>query len=60
MKLVIIRMGIKRKPYFENPQQLKNDQQYVESVKYEVGHCLGVFQYITLGKILAKEAEEFE
>lgn len=56
--LVIIRLGMKRKPDFEIPKHLKNDKQYVESVKFEVGHCLGVFQYITLGKILAAEADE--
>ncbi len=56
--LLIVRLGMKRKPDFEIPEHLKNEQEYVSSVKYKVGHCLGVFQYITLGKILAAEAEE--
>jgi CubicO group peptidase (beta-lactamase class C family) len=50
--LMVIRLGTQRKPDFEIPQHLKNDKQYVQSVKHEVGHCLGLFQYITLGKII--------
>ncbi|MDB3906277.1 beta-lactamase family protein [Crocinitomicaceae bacterium] len=53
--LMIIRLGMKRKDDFVIPEHLKDDKEYVESVKYQVGHCLGLFQYITLGKILASE-----
>ncbi|XOV66736.1 MAG: serine hydrolase domain-containing protein [Fluviicola sp.] len=53
--LMIIRLGMKRKDDFVIPEHLQNDKEYVEGVKYEVGHCLGLFQYITLGKILASE-----
>ena len=56
--LMIIRLGMERKDEFLIPEHLKNDHEYVESVKHEVGHCLGLFQYITLGKMLATEANE--
>jgi CubicO group peptidase (beta-lactamase class C family) len=56
--LLIVRLGLKRKDDFTIPKHLENDASYVESVKYQVGHCLGLFQYITLGKILAAEATE--
>ncbi|PWL24531.1 MAG: serine hydrolase [Fluviicola sp. XM-24bin1] len=53
--LMIIRLGMKRKDDFVIPEHLKDDEEYVNGVKYQVGHCLGLFQYITLGKILASE-----
>lgn len=56
--LIIIRLGMKRKPDFVIPDHLKNDAQYSESVKFDVGHCLGLFQYIKLGKIIAAQSEE--
>ncbi|GAB5416711.1 MAG: serine hydrolase [Crocinitomicaceae bacterium] len=54
--LLIIRLGLKRKDDFVIPDHLKNDEEYVNGVKYEVGHCLGLFQYITVGKVLAAES----
>jgi CubicO group peptidase (beta-lactamase class C family) len=54
--LMIIRLGMKRKDDFEIPEHLKNDKEYVESVKHKVGHCLGLFQYITVGKVLAAKS----
>jgi len=57
-QLIIIRLGMKRKDNFTIPEHLKNDQEYVESVKYKVGHCRGLFQYITLGKNLASQIEK--
>lgn len=57
--LLIVRLGMKRKPDFVVPKHLQNDEEYVNSVKYNVGHCLGLFQYITLGKIIAAETDEF-
>lgn len=56
--LLIVRLGMKRKPDFVIPEHLKNDPGYVGANKLKVGHCLGLFQYITLGKILAAEANE--
>lgn len=56
--LLIIRLGLKRKDNFTIPYHLRNDTEYVESVKYQVGHCRGLFQYITLGKNLAAQISE--
>lgn len=54
--LLIVRLGMKRKPDFVIPEHLKDDKNYVAAHKLKVGHCLGLFQYITLGKILASQA----
>jgi len=54
--LMIIRLGLKRKEDFVIPDHLKDDEEYVNGVKHEVGHCLGLFQYITIGKVLAAES----
>lgn len=56
--LVIIRMGEERKDNFTIPDHLKGDKVYLEENKYNVGHCLGLFQYIALGKMLASQIEE--
>jgi CubicO group peptidase (beta-lactamase class C family) len=56
--LTIIRMGEDRKDNFTIPEHLQDDKVYIEENKYEVGHCLGLFQYIALGKMLASQIEE--
>lgn len=53
--LLIVRLGTKRKPDFEIPENRKNDRNYVEQNKDRIGHCLGIFEYITLGKNLASQ-----
>lgn len=55
--LVIVRMGEDRKENFIIPEHLKNDKAYLEENKYNVGHCVGLFQYIALGKMLASQIE---
>lgn len=57
-KLLIIRIGEERKENFTIPEHLKNDKEYLEENKYNVGHCLGLFQYITLGKMMASQIKE--
>lgn len=56
--LMIIRLGMKRKDDFTIPPHMQKEREYVEAVKYQVGHCLGLFQYITLGKILAARTDD--
>ena len=56
--LMIIRLGMKRKDDFTIPSHMQKEREYVEAVKYQVGHCLGLFQYITLGKILAARTDD--
>ena len=53
--LLIVRIGEERMDNFTIPDHLKNDRVYVEENKFEVGHCLGLFQYIALGKMLASQ-----
>lgn len=53
--LLIVRLGMKRKPDFEIPENRKNDQVYFELNKHKIGHCEGIFEYIALGKNLASQ-----
>lgn len=55
--LVIVRMGEDRKENFVIPDHFKDDKAYLEQNKYNVGHCLGLFQYIALGKMMASQIE---
>ena len=55
--LMIVRLGSSRKAKFVIPDHLKDDKAYVEQNKYEVGHSLGLFQYIKLGKLLKSQTE---
>lgn len=56
--LLIIRLGEARKDNFTIPKHLQDDKVYVEENKYNVGHCLGLFQYIALGKMIASQTEQ--
>ena len=56
--LLIIRVGLDRKPIFNIPDHLQNDKAYIEKNKYNVGHNIGLFQYIALGKMLASQTKD--
>ncbi|MBL4862808.1 MAG: serine hydrolase [Crocinitomicaceae bacterium] len=56
--LLIVRLGRKRKPDFDLPKDRKNDRVYIEENKHKFGHCLGVFEYIALGKMIASQTED--
>ncbi|MFT6500582.1 MAG: CubicO group peptidase (beta-lactamase class C family) [Crocinitomicaceae bacterium] len=56
--LLIVRLGTKRKPDFEIPENRKNDPVFVEQNKDRIGHCLGIFEYIALGKNLASQIKD--
>lgn len=56
--LLIVRLGAKRKPDFEIPENRKNDPVFVEQNKSKIGHCLGIFEYIALGKNLASQIKD--
>lgn len=53
--LLVVRLGMKRKPDFEIPENRKNDPVYIEQNKHKIGHCEGIFEYIALGKKLASQ-----
>lgn len=53
--LLIVRLGTKRKPEFDIPEDRKNDAVYLEQNKHKAGHCEGIFEYIALGKNLASQ-----
>lgn len=55
--LVIIRIGEDRMPVYKIPEHLKNDKEYVEQNKMNVGHNLGLFQYIALAKMMSSQIE---
>ncbi len=55
--LMIVRLGSRRMAKFVIPGHLKDDKKYVEQNKHEVGHNLGLFQYIKLGKLLKSQTE---
>lgn len=55
--LLIIRLGLVRKDNFTIPENKKGDQEYIEQNKYKIGHCMGLFQYIALGRILSTQIE---
>jgi len=56
--LLIVRLGTKRKPDFEIPENRKNDKMFIEQNKTRIGHCLGIFEYIALGKNLASQIKD--
>jgi CubicO group peptidase (beta-lactamase class C family) len=55
--LLIIRLGTKRSPKFEIPEHLANDADYVKENEKQIGHPLGLFQYIALAKMIKSETE---
>lgn len=55
--LLIIRLGMKRSPKFEIPEHLADDAEYVRQNEKEIGHPLGLFQYIALAKMIKSETE---
>lgn len=56
--LLIIRVGLDREPIFNIPENLQNDQTYIEENKFNIGHNTGLFQYIALGKMLASQTKD--
>lgn len=55
--IVIIRTGHDRKPKFVIPDHLKNDSEYIKANELKIGHNLGLFQFIALGKLLVAQTE---
>ncbi len=55
--LMIVRLGMGRKEKFQIPEHLRNDQIYVRQNEKNVGHCLDLFQYIALGKMIKSQIE---
>lgn len=56
-QLVIVRVGEDRKPIYTIPEHLKDDATYVKANEKNVGHNLGLFQYIALGKMIASQTK---
>lgn len=55
--LLIVRLGSKRIPDFQIPEQFKNDQQYVNDNLDNIGHAPDFFQYIQLGKMIKSQTD---
>ena len=39
------------------PEENKADEMFVEQNKYKVGHSEGLFEYISMGKLIRTETE---
>jgi hypothetical protein len=55
--LLIVRLGSKRMDNYEIPENKKSDPVFVEKNRHKVGHCLGLFEYIALGKSIKERAQ---
>lgn len=56
--LVLIRLGDQRKSVYHIPEDKRDDREFVQENKHKVGHCLGLFEYISLAKRLTSNIEE--
>ncbi len=55
--LLIVRLGSKRIPDFEIPEQFKNDKEYIEKNLDNIGHAPDFFQYVQLGKMIKSQTD---
>jgi CubicO group peptidase (beta-lactamase class C family) len=55
--LVIVRIGTGTKPVFRIPYDKEADADFVAENYHKVGHHLGLFEYISLGKKIAGKSE---
>lgn len=53
--IVIVRLGSKKKSLVTIPKNKLHDADYIEKVKFKVGHSSGLFEYISLGKLISSE-----
>ena len=53
--LVIIRIGSKKMSSVTIPEEKLQDVDYIEQVKFQVGHSYGLFEYLALGKLISSE-----
>ncbi len=53
--LVIIRLGSKKTPLVRISKEKLQDTDYIEKIKFQVGHSYGLFEYIALGKLISSE-----
>ena len=57
-KLVIVRIGTGRKPVYRFPEDKTADADYIAKNYNKVGHSLGLFEYISLGKRIAAQSKK--
>ena len=53
--LVIIRLGSKKTPLVRISKENLQNTDYIEKIKFQVGHSYGLFEYILLGKLISSE-----
>lgn len=55
--LLIVRIGSKRLPDFQIPEQFKDDATYIQENIENIGHAPDFFQYIQLGKMIKSQTD---
>lgn len=55
--LVIVRMGLEREDNYSLAKDKMKDLRYVEAYKYKAGHSKCLFDYVEIGRNLAKQVE---
>lgn len=55
--LLIVRLGAKRIPDFQIPDQFKNDKDYIQKNLDNIGHAPDFFQYVQLGKMIKSQTD---
>ncbi len=48
--LVIVRLGLQRKKDITIPEIKKNNQKYIDQIKYKVGHPSDFFEFVRMGR----------
>lgn len=56
-RLIIVRLGTDRLPVFQIPKNKEDDPDYIGQNYNKVGHNLGLFEYISLGKLVAEQSK---
>ena len=55
--LLIVRLGSKRIPDFNIPEQFENDKEYIMQNINNIGHAPDFFQYIDIGKMIKSQTD---
>ncbi len=56
-QLVIVRVGTGRLPVYQIPEEQKSNPEYVAKNYHQVGHSLGLFRYLSLGKNVVTQSQ---
>lgn len=53
--LLIVRLGSKKMPLVTIPEDKLKDNDFIDEIKFKVGHSSGLFEYIALGKLIGSK-----